>query len=234
MFVRIGFAQDYLPAERDIAYVKYRAKVTVPPYGLAKVNKEIKEARDKIMDYDDGSILGISSKNFKALSLREKFTYCMIYPEVYSQNCDVYVPKEDEESKIFSQTMSWMNEVSWSERQLIFMRENRDSVMGLIRESTLRSKRMGANYKETIVELNAWEMIPFVIQYFQGNRKDKDALTVLLLLMKKGEYDEFMRSATYRKLYGKESNYESFINYSIANEELIINRARGYYEEKIK
>lgn len=158
----------------------------------------------------------------------------MIYPEVYSQNCDVYIPKEGEESKIFSQIMSWMNEVSWSERQLIFMLENRDSVMGLIRESTLRSKRMGANYKEAIVELNAWEMIPFVIQYFQGNIKDKDALTVLLLLMKHGEYEEFMKSATHRKLYGEESNYESFIDYNKANEELIISRARGYYQERIK
>ena len=75
-------------------------------------------------------------------------------------------------------------------------------------------------------------MIPFIIDYYKSNSKDKDALTLLLLLMKKGEYVEFIQSSSYRQLYGSDYNYESYIRFNTANQDLVINRAMGYYREK--
>ncbi|MNR66738.1 hypothetical protein D3C85_1903920 [compost metagenome] len=53
-----------------------------------------------------------------------------------------------------------------------------------------------------------------------------------MLLMKRGEYDEFMKSTSYQKLYGTDANYYSFLNYNKANEVLICERASRYYKEK--
>src|SRR5690606_39473633 len=129
----------------------------------------------------------------------------------YAQNCAIFMPQPDEQKKIFSHLMSWMDENQWSDRQIDFLRENRDSVMSIIKESTLRSGRMGVNYKDAVETINGWEMIPFIIDYYKSNPKDKDALTLLLLLMKKGEYVEFIQSSSYRQLYGSDYNYESYI-----------------------
>jgi len=91
---------------------------------------------------------------------------------------------------------------------------------------------MGVNYKEAIETINGWEMIPFIIDYAKKTPKDKDALTLLLLLMKQGEYPEFVKSASFRQLYGEDSNYYSYLNYNKENEALIFKRATGYYNEK--
>jgi hypothetical protein len=101
--------------------------------------------------------------------------------------------------------------------------------MALIKESTDRSKRMGANYKTAIVEINGREMIPYIIEVYNRDRKDRDLLTLLMLLMKNNEYKPFMDSQSFRKLYGDNANYYSYLDYNKANEDLIIKRAIDYY-----
>lgn len=232
-----SFGQDYeqyQPSKADEAYREARMRKTTPPYGLDKVQKLIKSIGYHAFDVGDAGISALSSEKYKTLSLREKFTYNMIHPEMDSQNCAIYIPQPNEQNKIFAHLMSWVEESAWSNRQEDFLKENRDSVMALIKESTLRSKKMGVNYKEALVLINGWEMIPFLIEYFKSNKKDKDALTVLLLLMKKGEYIEFLKSTSYKKLYGSDYNYENWINYNSANEKLIFERAMRYYKEKLK
>ena len=223
---------QYNPTAADEAYREFRMRKTRPPYGLDRINKLIKSIENNAFEEADAGVSALKPEQFKALSLREKFTYVMIHPEMYSQNCAIFIPQPHEDKKIFANLMSWMYEETWSERQINFLRENRDSVMSLIKESTLRSKHMGVNYKDAILEVNGWEMIPFLIEYFKSNKKDKDVLTVLNLLMKKGEYKEFLKSQSYRKLYGSDYNDESWINYNSANEKLVIDRAMGYFKEK--
>ncbi|ERJ60077.1 hypothetical protein M472_15035 [Sphingobacterium paucimobilis HER1398] len=234
--VAFSYAQDdlalYEPTKADYDYWEYRRKMTVPPYGLDKVKGLIKKIEIKSDDNDDMGLSALSTADFKSLTLREKFTYTVVHPELYSQNCDIRIMLPNEEQKVFGYLLSTLNEQTWSQRQLVFLRENRDSVMSYIEESTLRSKRMGVNYKDVIDEINGWEMIPFIITYFESNKKDKDALTLLLLLMKKGEYEEFLKSTSYRKLYGQSYNYETYIEYNKANEALILQRAMGYFKEK--
>ena len=82
------------------------------------------------------------------------------------------------------------------------------------------------------MELSGWQMIPFIIDYAKKTPKDKDALTLLMLLMKRGEYSEFIKSTSFKKLYGENSNYYSYLNYNKENEALIFSRALKYYEEK--
>ena len=212
------------------AYHTFRLKNSTPPYGLAKVKSLIKKINTRTEDNSDYYDSPMSRKIYLSLSLREKFTYHMIYPESYSQNCDVSAPIIDEEKKILGNLPDVFSESNWSRKQLDFMVSNRDSVLSLIKESVNRSKRMGLNYKTAIVEVNGREMIPFLIDFYLTDRKDNDILTVLTLLLKKNEYKPFMTSASFIKLYGKKSNYQSFINLNKDNVELIISRAKSYYD----
>ncbi|WP_342331353.1 hypothetical protein [Pedobacter sp. FW305-3-2-15-E-R2A2] len=227
-----AFSQEELPwkeaSASSQAYHKYRQKTTIPPYGLAKVKKLISGIVYLENDGDNG-ISGLSNKAYMALSLREKFTYHMIHAEVSSQNCDVSPPILDEDKKIFGNLPDAFDEAAWSERQENFLVSNRDSVLALIKASVSRTNRVGLNYKAAIVQVNGRALIPFLIETYKRDQKDYDILTVLMLLMKKGEYKPFMTSASFVKLYGSKSTYLSFIDHNKANEELIINRATAFY-----
>lgn len=230
--INLSFGQDeeyYQPTQADWDFYQSRVRSTIPPYGLEKVKSLMKTIKDKYSDEDDDGIHALTADQYNSLSLREKFTYSMINPEMYSQNCDVYIPIPHANQKVFGYIVNWSGDSYWSERQENYFLNNRDSVMALVKESTSRSKKMGANYKEVLVGINAWEMIPFIIDYYESS-KDKDALTVLFLLMKKGEYPEFLKSASYRKLYGQDTyQYNSMLDFNQANEDLILGRAMGYY-----
>jgi hypothetical protein len=205
-------------------YHEFRLKLTTPPYGLAHVKELIKK-----IDYDDESGGAIKAKVYEALTIREKFTYHMIHAEAYSQNCDAMPPVQDEHKKIFAYLPDAFGERSWSDRQSVFLKGHRDTVIALMKESIERTKRVGLNYKEAIIEINALEMIPFLIATYNATKKDHDILTLFLLLMKENEYSQFISSGSYKKLYGNESNYSAFLNYNLANEDLIIKRATDFY-----
>lgn len=215
-----------------MAYRKFRQKTTVPPYGLEKIKNLIATIKDIPGDNDDEGIRPLPDAAYQSLSLREKFTYTMIHPETYAQNCDINMIHSNEHKEIFGYLVSEGDEETWSRRQLDFLRNNRDSVMALIRESANRSKRMGVNYKNAIVEMNGWEMIPYLIDFYRADKKDKDLLTVCLLLMKRGKFAPFLNAPSYKKLYGIEGNHETALDHNKANEDLIISRARTYYQEQ--
>ncbi len=222
--------EEWKPASKESqAYAEYRSKITVPPYGLTKVKKLIAGIQ---MADEDGVPSKPAEKDYMALSLREKFTYHMINPEIFSQNCDVSPPVQDEHKKIFGVLPDAFGEQSWSERQRNFLTSHRDSVMAIIRESVTRSKRMGLNYKHAVVEVNGKEMIPFLIETYNADKKDHDILTVLLLLMKKNEYRPFLAASSYRKLYGNDTDFNAYIDFNPANEALIIERATNFYKNR--
>jgi hypothetical protein len=226
LFCLTAFAQDeWKEASKESQqYHEYRLKLTTPPYGLAYVKDLIKK-----IAYDEESNGVLKGKTYESLSIREKFTYHMIHAESYSQNCGAMPPIQDEQKKIFANLPDAFNERSWSDRQSTFLKAHRDSVIGLMKESIDRTKRVGLNYKQAIIEVNALEMIPLLIITYNMTKKDHDILTIFLLLMKENEYGPFISSGSYKKLYGNESNYATYLNYNQANADLIIKRATDFY-----
>jgi hypothetical protein len=213
-------------SEESQAYHSYRITESEPPYGLNKVRSLIKGI--KFNDNDETEKLG--SKLYQGLSLGEKFTYHMIHPESFSQICDAYPPIQDEHKKIFGQLPDLYDEYSWSDRQIAFFKANRDSVVKLLKECITKDKQIGVNFKKAIVEMNATEMIPFLITTCKSIKKDHDILTVLLLLMEKNKYPPFIASISHKKLYSEDSDYKSFLVYNQANEDLIFQRATDFYK----
>jgi len=160
-----------------------------------------------------------------------KFTYHMIHPESYSQNCDGMPERPFPESRIYGQLPNVFNEFEWSDRQLKFFKDQRDSVEQLMKTLIEKNDKVGENFMQAIDEMNAKELIPSIIDcYKKQQNKDHYILTLLLLLMKKNEYPEFLNSSSYKKLYTlNENSYTAYLVYNQANEDLIIKRALNFY-----
>ena len=149
-----AFAQEgenWKPASKESqAYNEYRNFTSTPPYGAKKI-----AALLKTLEIDENEVEALKQRDYMALSLREKFTYIMLHGESYSQNCDIQPPIQDEHKKIFGQLPEVFGEHNWSERQIQFMRTNKDSLIAWIKDCVAREKRLGLNLKHAIVISNA-------------------------------------------------------------------------------
>ncbi len=219
---------DVKPSKESKAYSAYREVTIEPTFGLAKVKQAIKKIKKSTGDDDEK----VSKAVWDAFSAKEKFTYSMIHPESFSQNCDAMPPIEDEHKKIFAFIPDANYEAGLSERQTSFLKKNKDSVMNWIKFFSDAKKRVGLNFKEAILEMNAKEMIPYLTQFYLKTRKDNDILTMLMLFMKEAKYAPFLKSQMFEKLYGTDASWMAFLVANKANQDLIIKRATEFFNGK--
>ncbi|RYD39252.1 MAG: hypothetical protein EOP83_37080 [Verrucomicrobiaceae bacterium] len=90
------------------------------------------------------------------------------------------------------------------------------------------------NQKQIITEYHLNELIPDLVKLYRRDRKDHDILSVLMILMKDGKYEPFVKSQTYDKLYSEKANYKSYIVANRANGDLTIDRAMTFYRSRVK
>ncbi|MBS1724530.1 MAG: hypothetical protein JSS66_16430 [Armatimonadetes bacterium] len=226
----ITVAQEEFPkaSQKSQAYRRFREQSTEPSYGLSKVKALVRKLKP---NEEDDRILPV--KTYNALSVEERFTYTMIHAEQFSQNCSVMPPLVDEEKKIFAYPVgAFGDEGVWSDRQLAFLKNNRTKVVALLRNTIQKKGRVGVNLKLAIVTTNAIELIPDLERIYTKDRKDQDILTVLMLLMKEGKYGPFLNSASYKKLYGEDANWQAYLDASVANQKLILARASDFYKNE--
>jgi len=224
-----------------------RAQITEPPYGLEKVKALINSAEeldrkrqdaekhdtDEIVFYRPSSV-PIREDAYRALSLKEKFTYNMIHPESYWQNCS-NLPSSWTNEYIPAQLPFIYGTLNWAERQRQFFRDNRDSVLEYIKTGSRSTKRLGQNDKTVLVIISATEMIP-LLEDFYREKQDNGILTVLLLLMKNKKYSPLMEWKLYDELYGGSlsHSYRSSIEFNKTNELFILRLATDFYNELYK
>jgi hypothetical protein len=213
------------PSKESSEYHSHRNDVSVPHYPSTKVKEAIKKYVKA--DGDDNQVMKEAA--YKALSVKEKFIYAMIHPEAYNQICDAMPPIQDEHKKVFGQLPDGYADYGLSERQEKFLKDNKEAVIGFLKECIVKKNRVGINYKHVMVNINAVSMIPFLMEVYNKQKKDHDILTVLMLLMKNNKYDEFVKSTGYKKLYGEESNYLSNLALTKANTDLILKRASDFF-----
>jgi len=205
--------------------------LSIPPYGLEKI-KELAKKGVRIDDPygGDQSTDSLEEKVYDALTLREKFTYNIIHPESWAQNCDILPMQTDKAARIYGTLPDVYNEYDWSDHQMAFFRDNRDSVQAWIKEIAQRDGRVGENFRELIVATNTTGLIPVLAEMAKKETKDHYDLTTLLLLMEKNKYPEYLNSSSCKKL-ADHSSYEHppYLVYNKANEDLIIQRATNFY-----
>ena len=228
----ISFAHAQDVQEENVSpatkrYHELRQKETEPPFALAKVKAAIKALAGK----DDEVI---ASPLWPKMSTQERFTYCMLHGELFSQNCSEMPWFVDEEKKVFSYPPPFAyGQEQWSKRQEAFLKQRRGAVVGLLRRTIRERGRVGVNLKNAIIEIKAVELIPELVTVYNRDRKDQDILSVLAVLMKEGGDKAFRASPTWHKLYGPEANYKSFIVANEANQKLMVARAMAFYHRRV-
>jgi hypothetical protein len=221
-----GFAQ--MDDKKSWAYHAYREEMTEPQYGLAKIKALIKKVRAQ-GDFKYAA----PKKDFDALTFEEKFTYTMLHGELWMQICAGSFPVKGEEQTIFSQIPNrFPNDELWSDGQRAFLKKNRDKVVPLIRTTMMKKTRAGLNVKQAILETNATELIPELIQIYKHSNKDHDILTVLMNLMKEAKYKPFISSDLYQSLYGKKESHYEGVKISQARVQFVLGSAQSFYMSK--
>jgi hypothetical protein len=224
------FAQGGQPTPSASAsrYHVYRTTATEPSSGLAKIKAMV--ARLKA-DGDDNRRM--PAKEFDALSFQQKFTYTMIHAEDMAQDCNEMPVIIDEDKKIFAYpAAAFDDQAAWSDQQRAFLHKNRTRVISMLRSTIKQKNRVGVNFKQAIVELDAYELIPDLVAVYNKTKKDQDIISVLMILMKDGKFGPFLASSTYTKLYGEGANYQAYDVANDANRKLMIGRAMAYYKQR--
>jgi hypothetical protein len=218
---------------------------TEPSFGLQKIKALINSARDsKLKEMhsskgDTSDILFIfptplSEEVYSTLSLREKFTYNMISPESYWQNC-TFTFSSWSDNQIPAQLPLVSNMYNWSARQIKFFQANKDSIIEFIRLDGQPGRHLGLNDKTVIVYVNATAMIP-LLQKCYRTTKDCQILTALMLLMKDNQYAPFMQSDLFKQLYvgSLHQMYRNATDRNKDNEAFILGQATNFYNELSK
>ena len=123
-----------------------------------------------------------------------------------------------------------------SDRQLMCLKTIRKYVMNSIKVDAELKGYLPLNYKSVIIELNAVEMIPWLVDFFKRKTKEKDGdiLTIFFNLMVVNKFPPFMKSISYQWLFVWSDRRPNSIIFNSANSKLTIERAMGLYSSKQK
>ncbi|HEY6901894.1 MAG TPA: SUMF1/EgtB/PvdO family nonheme iron enzyme [Puia sp.] len=208
------------------SYHGARGVRSVYNYHLDKIRKLLANAPAKKQEWEPARI---SNEAYSNLSLHEKFTYNIDNEESFTQICSITSFTGEE---LFAWLLMEEMGSNFSERQRTYFKENRDSVIRWMKEGIAADGgKIGLNYKRLIVDLNAKEMIPFIISHYKG---DHDVLTVLMLLMKAGNYAPFIKLELYKDLYERpQSMRSSYVPFTPPSEQLILKEAKNFSGEDL-
>lgn len=212
IFCSVAFAgtqED--PPKSAIAHRDYRAKPTEPTFGLAKVKAILSKYKVGMSEEPTELPPAVWNK----LSTPEKFTYCMLRGEAFSQNCDAIPINVKEESVVYGNPIAgFTDERAWSPRQIAWMKANRKEVVRLAKETIKTRQRTGANLRELILQLNAKELIPDVLAAYAIKKKDHDALSLVSSMMKEANFGPYVKTKIYAEFYGDDKGYYHAVPYS--------------------
>lgn len=212
-------------------YRVYRETPSKPVFGLSKIEALIKKHKLNV----DGDDSKLPDSVYKSLTTSERFTYHMLHGEAYAQNCDAMPVYADEEKRIWGFPPSaFNNERAWSEEQLKTIKANRKAFLPLVVKTMNTRQKLGCNLKQVIIDLNAVELIPDLCAFYKKKRYDHDILSVLMILMKEGKYEPFLKSQSFKKLYSEEASYQAFLVANRENQDLIMSRANDFYKQTRK
>jgi hypothetical protein len=171
----------------------------------------------------------LSVQTFKSLNTRDMFSYCMLAPEFYMQNCGSLGRMRGQH--IFG--VFYRGDIPleyWSDRQLVALHANRDSVVKYIAQMWPTLDFIGENTKDLLVELMVWELMPNVLDKLQVSPADNELYSILVQIMMRLKFRPFEESSIYEQLYGPASYIGSQVESNEDNRNEIIKMARNCFE----
>src|SRR3984957_17838607 len=178
----------------------------------------------------------LDPSKYAALTLREKITYDLTHPESYSQMCAGLPSNDSGAWRIAGHLPSLAFGLrTWSKRQRDFFTDNRDSVLLLVKEA-IGHEGAGVDLLIVIVDLNARELTPLLIDTYNRYRSNHYILTALMILMSNNKYPEFIRSPQYAQLYDPPSRFTSsdYLPYTTKNIDFILQQATSFYHATVR
>ncbi|QQD13417.1 hypothetical protein [Sphingobacterium sp. UDSM-2020] len=142
------------------------------------------------------------------------------------------ITKEDE-PQLYGTFYRKYREFVWSDRQLNALKQHRDTIFHLLDNVISKDGFIGTNALLTMESLNVREGIPIVLDQLD-KKENNDLYTLLMLLMRKGDYAKFKKTTIYEEIYGPESHIRSAIDNSQENRDLIRNMAKSFFEQNDK
>ena len=173
----------------------------------------------------------MSKEVFKSLTAKEKFIYAFEYPESYSQLCSMPSLDTLERFQLHNFLKFAFDGMHMSDQQINGLKEQRDSTIAFIHNCLRPDKSIASAYKNAIVELGAWELIPDILNVIKNRKNDTYDYTVLMLLMK-DNFPEFKKSDMHDSLYNDSTTYWSSLPLRPEYTTHIIDMANRYYRVK--
>ncbi|MBY0537724.1 MAG: hypothetical protein K2P88_17840 [Chitinophagaceae bacterium] len=208
----------------------YKYKMTIVVWGLEKISRMKVEAaainkKEGVTDYSGF----LKQHQYDSLTVRQKFTYAMMYPETFAQICSISLETESEDKIIKFYLPRLSGDFQLSQRQRNFLIRNKDSVSFYIKELTQLNHQMGLNLKNAIAIANITELIPLIISEYRANTHDHYLLTLLIHLMEQNKSPEFLESSFFKEVAKNGSYYNASVAYTASNVEYVISSALKFY-----
>jgi len=194
----------------------------------SEVVKQNLEKIKKASFFDNPSYAGDLSK----LNAKQRLIYALNYPQFYSQICTKY-EFDINRNEYIHRYLPNVEGLVISNKQFEALEEKRDSVVLEILECLPYIDNVSNNFKELLIDLEAYECIPVIINKIENSeRADTYYYTVLFNIMDKSNYVKLKTSFLYRKL-NKKKSFRQKVERSERNEKEIIRLAKMYYQKKI-
>lgn len=211
--------------------------------GLIKKTWDEKKKKDSLDPRNHDFIIGnikISDADFQSLTPLEKFVYAHQYPEFYTQLCGLYdMAKAKDMSMIYANIPFLFDGERMSERQEKSLHDNRDSTMLYLDKCIDFRSHIPLGYKQTIIEINAWEFIPSILSLEEkmnkgdvGTIEDPYIHSVLMKLMVNGGFADFKRTDIYKTLYGEKAGSRQKMKFTADVRKQIRDLSQKFYLQK--
>jgi hypothetical protein len=159
-----------------LSYLKIKSKNSIPSICSNEIRSLSRESIPKMIDWD-------------SFNDKDKFCYCMMYPENYSQSCSFINIIPGQEKYIMANLPSYASGIQegegtfqWSPRQLNFLLANREKVIDWIMIDSKNENRIGQNYKSVLSFLKAIEYTNEIINIAKKDNLDNDYWSLILNL----------------------------------------------------
>src|SRR5262249_2746306 len=126
-----------------------------------------------------------------------------------------------------------------NDRQLESLKENHDSTILYIAHCIDTLNYIPLAYKQTILDLNAWEFIPVILaieeKMYAGSKEtlvDPVLYTLLIKLMENNNFPELKKAGFYKPLYNPKGGYTKYIDFTPAIHKELIRLAADFYRLK--
>ncbi|HCS22071.1 MAG TPA: hypothetical protein DIW47_16205 [Bacteroidetes bacterium] len=143
----------------------------------------------------------ISDSLFALLTHEEHLIHALDYPEQYRQICSLYSIDPLAQKKIHAYFRNDWGERSMSERQRAALKENRTEVIDLIKGCLKSDDPINNRMKDLIVELNATECIPEMVDRVKRNKQTDTYYFTCMLLLIKNNNPELLEGTEFERFY---------------------------------